>query len=205
MTRPFGYGPVVDFRMPLVGQVDDSRGTNSMVLVIITEAALFLLLFFSYYYLARGDWRWLAEEPPKLVFVLPMLGVLLGSSVVLHWGEKQLGRGRRGKGQGALLATIVLGLVFLGIQAFEYRDHLQTLTPQSSAYGSIFYAITSFHAAHLIGGLLMLAYVAVLPRVEPARSSPHRPYHNAAMYWHFVDVVWVLIVGLLYVVPNLRV
>jgi heme/copper-type cytochrome/quinol oxidase subunit 3 len=81
--------------------------------------------------------------------------------------------------------------------------HQKELLPQEDSYGSIFYTITSFHAAHLIIGWGILAYVLFQPSLEPDRP-PHRPLHSAAMYWHFVDAVWVVIVTLLYVVPNLR-
>jgi heme/copper-type cytochrome/quinol oxidase subunit 3 len=97
-----------------------------------------------------------------------------------------------------------MGLVFLGVQAFEYVDHWKNLTPYSDSYGSIFYTITTFHAAHVIVGLLMLVYTLILPRYSPALRSPYRPYHVAAVYWHFVDIVWIFIVGLLYVMPNIR-
>jgi cytochrome c oxidase subunit 3/cytochrome c oxidase subunit I+III len=103
----------------------------------------------------------------------------------------------------ALLGTIFLGLVFLVLTYFEYSEHLLHLTPRTNAYGAIFYTITSLHAAHLTLGLLMLIWVALLPRWEPAIRTPYRPYHNVALYWHFVDTVWLFVVALLYVAPNI--
>ena len=143
------------------------------------------------------------RELPKLHFALPMLAVLIISSLVLHWGEKKLKEERYAAARIGLAFTILIGLVFLTLSVFEYREHWQTLTPFTDSYGSIFYAITSFHAAHLIVGLLILIYVLVLPRYAPALESPYRPYHVAAMYWHFVDVVWLFVVGILYVGPHL--
>jgi heme/copper-type cytochrome/quinol oxidase subunit 3 len=70
------------------GVIDDRRGTWGMLLFILTEAALFLMFFFTYYYLghvSRGPWP---PEPPKLMFALVMLAVLVSSSVVLHLGER---------------------------------------------------------------------------------------------------------------------
>lgn len=189
---------------PPVDVIDDSRGSGGMWLFIATEASLFLMFFFSYYYLASGNYRWYVEDPPKLKLALTMLAILIVSSVVLHWGEKQIKKERHGPGRVAAMITLVLGIVFIALQVLEYRNHLQHLKPTSNAYGSIFYTITSFHAAHLILGMIMLIYVLILPRLEPAQRPPHRPYHNAALYWHFVDVVWILIVALLYVTPNLR-
>jgi cytochrome c oxidase subunit III len=107
-------------------------------------------------------------------------------------------------GRALLAVTILMGLGFMALQVIEYREHLKTLQPQSDAYGSIFYTITSFHALHLVVGLSMLAYVLILPRYEPVDRPPHKPYHNAALYWHFVDIVWGFIVAILYVAPNLQ-
>ena len=167
--------PDVASHPPLVTTLDDRRGTAGMWLFILTEAALFILLFFSYFYLAQGGWRWPLEEAPKLRLALPMLVVLWISSGVLHWGEKQVRAQRYSRARAGLAGTIVLGLVFLAMQAFEYMDHLKSLTPRTDVYGSIFYTITSFHAAHLILGLLMLIYALFLPAYEPVDRPPHRP------------------------------
>jgi heme/copper-type cytochrome/quinol oxidase subunit 3 len=189
---------------PLVTTLDDRRGTAGMWLFILTEAALFILLFFSYFYLAQGGWRWPLEEAPKLRLALPMLVVLLMSSGVLHWGEKQVKAQRYNRARAGLAGTIGLGLVFLAMQALEYTVHLKSLTPHTDVYGSIFYTITSFHAVHLILGLLMLIYALFLPAYEPVDRPPHRPYHNVALYWHFVDFVWFWIIIFLYIAPNTR-
>lgn len=183
----------------------EHRGYYAMWCVIATEFALFVCLFSSYFYLGNNKERWLADKPPKLHYALIMLVVLLASSAVLRWGEEQIKKMRYASGRMAMLSTVILGLVFLTLQAFEYLDHWKTLTPYSDSYGSIFYTITSFHAAHLIVGLLILAYVLVLPRYGPVLESPFRPYQTGALYWHFVDVVWVFIVLILYVIPNLMV
>ena len=182
--------------------VDDQRGSMAMVLFIVTEAMLFVSLFFAYYFLGSSAPSWPpAGEPPSLRFALPMLAVLLLSSGVLHLGEQQVRTGGRLTARLAVLVTIALGAAFLVLQALEYRERLQTLLPTANAYGSIFYTITGVHGLHLGLGLLMLAYVLVLP-LEPAAKPPHRPLHNAALYWHFVDLVWIFIVALLYVAPN---
>lgn len=184
-------------------RLEVERGSYGMMLTILTEGFLFIALFCSYFMLGSDKQRWRVEELPKLHYALPMLGVLIFSSIVLHWGEQQIKRQRYAVGRLALAATILIGFVFLGLSALDYREHWQNLTPFSDSYGSIFYTITSFHAAHVIVGLLVLAYVLCLPRYAPATQSPYRPYHVAAMYWHFVDVVWIFVVGILYVGPHL--
>jgi heme/copper-type cytochrome/quinol oxidase subunit 3 len=185
-------------------RVDDRRGTAGMLLTIATETSLFIVLFFAYFFAAKSGWRWLDEKPPKLQLALIMLAILLASSLVLWWGEQQVKRRRFLSGRIALVLTLLMGLAFMTVQFFEYRDHLRELTPRTNVYGSLFYTITSFHAAHVAVGLLILFYVLILPGYEPVNAPPHRPYHNAALYWHFVDFVWIWIVALLYVAPNLR-
>jgi heme/copper-type cytochrome/quinol oxidase subunit 3 len=175
-----------------------------MYAIIATEASLFVCLFASYYFLGTRQDRWQIHEPPKLTYALILLAFLIVSSFVLQWGDRQVEAGRYGAARTALWITVGLGLVFMVLQALEYADHWKTLTPQSDSYGSIFYAITSFHALHVIVGLLMLAFVGFLPRYGPTLRPPYRAYHVAALYWHFVDIVWIFVVALLYVIPNLQ-
>ncbi|MGA0587370.1 cytochrome c oxidase subunit 3 [Dyella sp. KRB-257] len=182
---------------------DDRRGTRAMSFFIATEAMLFVALFFSYFYLGAGQPRWPIDEPPELKLALIMLGVLLSSSVVLWVGEQLGKRGHAAASRVLVAVTIALGGLFLFLQTLEYRHHLRKLMPQRDAYASIFYTITSVHALHVMTGLGMLLYVLALPAPEHTDRPPYRSLHNAGMYWHFVDAVWVVIIALLYVMPNL--
>jgi cytochrome c oxidase subunit III len=186
----------------VVAPLDDNRGAIAMWMVIATEASLFITLFCAYFLEGNNKNRWLIDQPPKFTLALILLAILVTSSIVLHWGERQLKRQRYGAARIALAATVFLGLVFLTVQSFEYIDHWKSLTPYSDSYGSIFYTITTFHAAHVIVGLLIMAYVLTLPGYSPATQSPYRPYHVASLYWHFVDIVWFFIVIILYLIPN---
>jgi cytochrome c oxidase subunit I len=193
--------PPVDEILPAA--LDTARGSFGMKWFIGTEAMLFACLFFAYYYLGALQPHWPLDKAPKLPFAIAMLVILLASSVVLHWGEQRVKLGKHAQARIAIAVTLVLGVAFIVIQMIEYHVHLREMLPQEDAYASIFYTITSFHAAHLIVGAAMLAYVLFQPTLEPDRP-PHRPLHAASLYWHFVDVVWVVIVTLLYIVPNLR-
>lgn len=198
MTTAIGAHP----ELPVSLGVDERRGTRGMLLFILSEAMLFVMLFFAYFYLGSNQPRWPMHPPPKLMLASIMLVILLASSVVLYWGEQASRQGRDTAARAAVALTLLLGIVFVVIQGFEYRNHLKELKPTTDAYGSIFYTITSFHAAHLLLGMTMLAYVLVLPRLEHMGQPPHQPLKNAALYWHFVDVVWLIIVALLYVTPH---
>jgi len=185
--------------------IDDRRGTTAMWLFICTEASLFAIFFASYWYSGKGEYRWPPDAPPKLHYAIPMLIVLVSSSLVLYWGELQVKQEKQRAGLIALGVTILMGIGFLILSVFEYKEHLLTLSPRTDAYGSIFYTIVTFHAAHVTLGLCMLLYVLFLPGIEPRERTPHRPFHNAALYWHFVDTVWVFVVAILYVTPNIRI
>lgn len=200
------YDEPEDRRIPeaVFEKIDKHRGTTAMKLVIATEAMLFVVLFFGYFFLSQGDPRWLSEDPPKLEKAFIMLGILVTSSIVLWFGEQASKKEMFGLARLAIVVTVLLGGAFLGLQTVEYGEHLKGLSPQQNAYGSMFYTITTIHGLHVSTGILMLLYVLVLPKLEPEEEMPFRPLHNAGMYWHFVDVVWVFIVSLLYVLPNLR-
>jgi heme/copper-type cytochrome/quinol oxidase subunit 3 len=191
--------------MPAPDVLDHRRGTVGMGLFILTEAMLFLMLFFTYFYLGHGVPKWPTENP-KLHLALPMLAILVMSSVVLYWGEEGSRKGEYGRARLGVAITLAMGAVFITLQVFEYMDRLKTIQPSSDAYGSIFYTITSLHGAHVVLGMLMLIYVLIMPREQwgPAEKPPHHVLHNVGLYWHFVDAVWVFIVGLLYVMPNLK-
>lgn len=173
--------------------------------VITTEFMLFVSMFGSYYYLGTNKNRWALNTPPSFKYPFFLLAILLISSVVLHWGDHKVKAEKFGPARVALWITVLMGMGFWALQGFEYVDHWKNLAPYSNSYGSIFYALTTLHAAHVIAGLLILMYVGVMPRYGPVRRTPHLPYHAATMYWHFVDFVWIFIVLLLYVVPHIQV
>ena len=184
--------------------IETNRGVYAVYTVILTEGTLFICMFASYYFLGANKYRWATDHPPKLLKAFLMLAILVSSSFVIMWGERMVEKARYGLARLAVLSTVLMGLVFLAVQASEYKDHWKTLTPLTDSYGSIFYTITTFHAAHVIMGILMLCYLAILPRYGPTMIPPHRPYRVVALYWHFVDVIWFFVVLLLYVIPHFQ-
>jgi cytochrome c oxidase subunit 3 len=181
--------------------IDQRRGEFGMWCLIATEFMLFVCMFGSYYYLGTNKNRWASDTPPDLKYPFFLLALLLISSAVLEWGKTNLKSARFRAARVALWGTVAIGVGFVVLQSFEYVSHWKTLTPYSDSYGSIFYTITMLHAAHVVVGLLLLAYVGVMPRFGESRGSPHRVYEVVALYWHFVDFVWIWIVLLLYVIP----
>jgi heme/copper-type cytochrome/quinol oxidase subunit 3 len=187
---------------PRIDELPSERrlGTFAVWLVIVTEALLFVALLFAYFYTAHGQPAW-PPHPPKTTTALVLLGILLVSSATLEGAKHAAVRGHERFARVGLALTIGLGLGFLALQAREMVHRLAEVRPSTDAYGSLFFAITGFHAAHVIAGVLLLVGVACLPRLR-STESPHRPVENVALYWHFVDVVWLLLVVVLYLVPG---
>lgn len=203
-TVPVATVPPPIEREPGVAVLDDRRGTAAMWLTIATESMLFVCLFFVYFYLAEPDWQWSSAPPPHMTLAIINAAVLVVSSVVIGFGTRLVNVGGFLVARLLLVATIILGLGSLALEALDALDHMATVTPQMSAYGSIFYTITVIHSAHEVVGIWLLLFVLVLPQLRPADRSPFRPYYNVARYWYFVTVVWLFILAFLYVAPNAR-
>ncbi len=189
---------------PLVTAIDRGRGSFGMALFIATEAMLFAILFGAYYYLGPGSHRWQVETPPRLNFVLPALVLMILAAVFLRGGARGLDRGVPNAGRWQLAVGFILGLAVLYLSWRDALAHLRHLTPQTDAYGSIFYTITGLHAAHLILGLLMLIWLALIPDWQPSASPPHRSYQNITMYWEFLAAIYLILSIVLYIWPQFK-
>ena len=193
-----------DHLLPPVWKPSQEVGWWAMTLVCVSEAALFAYFITSYFYLGASNPAWppAGIEKPKLEIPLLMTGLLLSSSVVLIFAEKQREHGKRGVYRAASVVTVLLGVGFLALQVTEYREKLRSMGPSEHAYASLFYTITSFHGAHVAFGLLLLLYV--LLRDMLGRIDPERPIvvKVSSLYWHFVDAVWLVILISLYLSPR---
>jgi cytochrome c oxidase subunit III len=180
-----------------------SNGYWGMIGLIATEGALFAYLLFSYYYHAvqPHGLAWPPGGIPSLNFSLPNTILFLLSSLVVWWGEHATKRGVRWKQLTGLTVGFLMGVGFVVIQALEWASKSFTLS--SGAYGSLFFAVTGFHMAHIVLGLLLLFAVTVwsyLGYVSPVRSAP---VSVAAIYWYFVNAVWLIVFFTLYLTPRL--
>jgi cytochrome c oxidase subunit 3 len=128
-------------------------------------------------------------------FPIPTINtaLLLTSGVTLTISHHALRAGHRAKTAFWLAATVLLGAIFMGFQAYEYMHAYSELNLKltSGIYGSTFYMLTGFHGFHVTMGAIMLS--VVLYRVMKGHFTPehHFAFEGAAWYWHFVDVVWL--------------
>ena len=177
-----------------------------MVMLIFTEATLFGILLFSYFYLrfqTSPTWPPGGIEKPKLFLVAIMSPILLLSSGPMHWALTGIRKGKVARLRLGLLMTFVMGATFLGLQGVEYHSILtQEFTARTNVYGSLFFTITGFHGLHVAVGLLMILWAQWYARLGRFTAERHIPVENVALYWHFVDAVWVFILVSLYLSPR---
>lgn len=119
--------------------------------------------------------------------------VLLTSSLTVVLAHQAAGLGRIARARRLLGTTLLLGLVFLGVKAYEYHHEIREgFTPVTNLFWSYYYLMTGLHGLHVVGGLVALGVVALGARQHPQRVE------YAGMYWHLVDIVWIFLFPLLY-------
>jgi cytochrome c oxidase subunit 3 len=169
-----------------------------MLLFIISEIMVFGAFFTAYFFIrvVNGD-AWPAEGDvlPKAVAGINT-AILLSSSITLHWTVEATKRGNRNAMKAGIATTFLLGATFLFIQINEYV-HVG-FSPSESAQASIFYGLTGLHGAHVFIGLVLLLFVTI--RVFRGHFSPeaHRGLEVPGIYWHFVDIMWVVVYSTVY-------
>lgn len=177
-----------------------------MILFIGSELMLFAALFTAYFFIRYGvaneQWPPLKTngEPFELPVVLTGVNtlILVASSFTLWWGEKCLRNGDRQGLIRGLWITILMGSTFLLIQLNEYAN--LGFTPQDRAFSGAFYTLTGFHGAHVLVGLIVLSMCLRRAYKNDFTATSHTPLAAGSYYWHFVDVVWVLLFLIVYVI-----
>ncbi len=202
MTTVAAPRPAPDAERP----VSREPGWWGMLFFIATEVALFLALFAAYFYVrvhSAGDWPQGDAEDPKLLRPAIMTGLLMTSSIPAYLAEHSAKHGRQGRLLLSLGATFLLGAAFLGLQAWEYSDSLERLSPHDSAYASLFYTITSVHGAHVAAGLVLLLWTLGMALAGMFTPERNLAVQNVSLYWHFVHGVWLAVFGSLYLSVSL--
>jgi heme/copper-type cytochrome/quinol oxidase subunit 3 len=179
-----------------------ASGWWGMITVVMTEGALFAYLLFSYYYFAVQYGReFLPDDLPKFRLSLPNTIILLASSVAVWWGERAARRGERGRLLLGLAGGFLLGAAFMVIQVLEWRD--KPFTMNSSSYGSLYFTITGFHMMHVLAGLIVLLALFAWSALGYFDRVRNAPVTIGALYWHFVDAVWLTLFFTFYITPHL--
>jgi cytochrome c oxidase subunit 3 len=171
-----------------------------MLLFIISEVMVFGAFFVAYFFIrvVQGEpWPQPGTELPVDIAGVNT-AILLSSSLTLHWALVSVKNGNRWGLKIGILTTFLLGATFLFVQVNEYV-HVG-FAPYESAQASIFYGLTGLHGAHVFVGLTLLLFVTI--RAFRGHFSPeaHRGVEVPGIYWHFVDVMWIIVFTTIYVI-----
>ena len=174
------------------------RGRVGMYCLIAAESAIFVILIVAYlFYVGKS----LSGPTPAILRVPVLFTVcLLSSSLTIHAAVKSLSRGNDRAFGFWWLVTIVLGATFLVGTAFEWRHliHDEGLTIQTNLFGTTYYTLVGLHAFHVTVGLLALAAVSIFGFLGQVGKANAPRVDVLSLYWHFVDVVWVVVFTVVY-------
>ncbi|HEX4159738.1 MAG TPA: cytochrome c oxidase subunit 3 [Rhizomicrobium sp.] len=188
-----------------VGAIDTrATGWWAMIFVVFTEASLFAYLLFSYYYLAvqpHPAGTFPQGGTPSLSLALPDTIILLLSSVAVAWAQFNIERNDKRHLVWGLGIAAVLGMIFVVIQYFEWAGKPFTLA--SSPYSSLYFTVTGFHMAHVVVGVFMLWSLFAWAAMGYFNRIRYAHIHIGALYWHFVDAVWIAVFFTFYITPLL--
>ncbi len=173
-----------------------------MWIFIVTDGLLFVGFLASYGFSKFSSATWPNQDDVfNLTFIAIMTFVLITSSATMASAVRAAQEGDRGATRRYLWLTILGGLVFLCMQAYEWSHLIHqgvslTENPWNvPLFGAYFFLITGFHGTHVLTGLIVLVVTALNTRKDPLRAGG---VEIAGLYWHFVDLVWVFIFTLFY-------
>ncbi|MEA2349824.1 MAG: cytochrome c oxidase subunit [Thermoleophilaceae bacterium] len=170
-----------------------------MLLFIISEVMLFGAFFTAYFFIrVVNDNPWPADGTHLPVAVAGVnTAILLSSSLTMHWALVSAKNENRFGLRAGLATTLLLGITFLTVQINEYV-HIG-FAPHDHAQGTIFYCLTGLHGAHVFIGLTLLTFATLRAFRGHFSAKEHRGVEVPGIYWHFVDVMWIIVYSTIYV------
>jgi cytochrome c oxidase subunit III len=177
------------------------RGKVAMASLIIAESAIFTIFVVAYlFYIGKS----LTGPTPREVLETPIFFTicLLSSSITVHFAAKSLERNNRPAFLALWALTIILGGLFLFGTGQEWHRLIYEhgLTISTNLFGTTYYSLVGLHAFHVSAGLIMLTIVLIFGLAGRVDKDQFRRVDVLALYWHFVDAVWVVVFTVVYVV-----
>jgi len=172
-----------------------------MLLFIISEIMVFGAFFTAYFFIRvvaePGGWFPIDGKELPVAVAGVNTAILVSSSLTLHWAQTSIKNGNRFGLQAGMTATFLLGLTFLFIQINEYV-HIG-FAAQDNAQATVFFSLTGLHGAHVTIGLVLLGMVTIRAFRGHFSAEHHHGVEIPGIYWHFVDVMWIVVYTSVYV------
>jgi cytochrome c oxidase subunit III len=197
--------------------------TFGMWMFLLTEIMFFGGLFCAYLVYRASYYQAFVEGSQKMNIALGATNtaVLICSSLTMAMGVRCAQLGKRKAMAGFLVLTIIFGFGFLGIKAIEYHEHWEnhefpgpnfhfqtadkhppTDAQHTEIYFSLYWAMTGLHALHMVIGIGLVLWIMLAGLAGAYSPSYYSPVENVGLYWHFVDLVWIYLFPLLYLISK---
>jgi cytochrome c oxidase subunit 3 len=176
-----------------------------MLLFITSEVMFFGGLFAVYFNIRASHPVWPALPEGVEFHLQPIVVVatvlLLTSSATMQWGLWRIRKGDRTGMNRALVVTLILGVLFLALQAYDYSILInEGIRLNAGIFGSLFYTMTGFHGAHVFGGVVGIGIILGRGLAGQFSAQHHVAVEAVSIYWHFVDVVWIALFTTIYLI-----
>lgn len=186
---PIGGGDAADHH---------GKGIFGFVVFLLSESGVFVSFFITYIALRLSTTPWRPPDIPSLEITRPAINtaVLLSSSFVIYFAERALKRRKLNQFRWLWLLTSVMGIYFLIGQAIEWSHLPFQIT--TGLFGATFYLLTGFHGLHVLTGILLQFIMLARSFRRHNYSKGHFGVSTTSLFWHFVDIIWIILFSLLY-------
>ena len=193
LDQPFAMGPKM------------ANGKFAMWLFLGTEILFFTALIGTYLIIRIGNPGLWPEKGPGEVLNIMVTAVntfiLICSSVTMVKAFEAISQGDQKKLRIYLVATALIGALFVSVQVFEYSELIhEGFVPKAGMFAATFYVMTGFHGMHVAGGVIAITCVAIQAFRGRYTKEDHFSVEGVGLYWHFVDLVWIILFTVVYLV-----
>ena len=177
------------------------KGQVGMFCLIVAESSIFTIFVVAYlFYIGKS----LSGPTPREILEIPIFATicLLSSSITIHTAVRALRNANFGAFRLLWFVTLVLGAIFLIATGFEWRHLIvdRNFTIATNLFGTTYYSLVGLHASHVTVGLVGLLTVLLLALFGKVRQEHYPQVDTFALYWHFVDAVWVVVFTVVYII-----
>jgi cytochrome c oxidase subunit 3 len=201
--------PVTTAAPPIAQRVHSLNRPNMVsvgTIVWLSSELMFFAGLFAMYFTVKAQNSTGVWPPPPThldkAYALPFTIILVLSSLTCQWGVFAAEKGDVFLLRRWYVLTFVMGLIFVLGQANEYRMLVEEgTTIPSSAFGTVFFLATGFHGLHVIGGLIAFIFLLIRTRLSKFTPAQATSAIVVSYYWHFVDIVWIGLFAVIYLIP----
>jgi cytochrome c oxidase subunit 3 len=175
-----------------------SAGRIGLLITLATESVLFITILVAYAAL-RDQVNWYVPHTlSRLSIPVTNTAILFSSSLVAWWSQNAIRQGKKSALTFGLLITVILGLIFVTGQIYEFRHAGLSIDDQS--FGGVFFTLLGFHAVHVLAGVFFLVLNLVRSNLGDFSAEKHEAVTLGTWFWYFVTAVWAVLFVALYLV-----